>query len=75
LIVLAESCSGETVSERRPRCQQNIILVHSHHVGSFATEDADQTKHSSFGPDAVMDAETKQEIVLVILEQFTAEQR
>lgn len=32
-------------------------------------------KANSFGPDALMDAETKQEVVSVILEQLTAEQR
>lgn len=32
-------------------------------------------KGNSFGPDALMDAETKQEVVSVILEQLTPEQR
>ncbi len=39
------------------------------------TLDAIPSNSDSFGPDALMDAETKREVVSVILEQLTPEQR
>ncbi len=55
LVHLTEGCSADPIFERSPRRQQNIILVHAHHVGTFATEHADHTKWDILNADCLTD--------------------